>query len=276
MTRNDDTLTVYSPASSFPAVSVTGTGCDLMCEHCKGAHLKGMMHIGGPEDMIRLVDRLAASGGSGMLVSGGCDNSGRVPVLRMEGAIIYAADRGLKVNVHTGFIDKRDAARLVAAGVSAFSVDVHQDPEIIRDVLHLNAGPDAYADTIDSIIAAGGRPVAHLTVGFGTADLVMSAELVRSKGLRDVILLALVPTKGTVTEDSLISEDAVVDSVRMLIGMGFNVTLGCMRPRVHRNLEVRCIQAGVRNIANPSRSTRSWAAENGFKVIEKRTCCCIR
>jgi len=235
-----------------------------------------MLHIESGDGMIRLVDEIVNSGGTGILVSGGCDVRGKVPLQRAEDAIRYAAGKGLKVNVHAGLIDRKEAERLVSAGVSAFSVDVHQDPDTIRSVLHLDTGPSVYADTIDNIIKAGGRPVAHLTVGFGTADLVLSADLVKKKGLKDVILLALVPTKGTMTENSLVSEDAIVDSVKMLIGERFDVTLGCMRPRVHRDLEIRCIQAGVRNIANPSRGTISWARENGFKVVEKRTCCCIR
>jgi len=276
MTRDDDTLTVYSPASSFPAVSVTGKGCDQMCEHCKGSHLKGMLPAESNDGMLRLIDEIVNSGGTGVLISGGCDIFGKVPLQKVENAIAYAASKDLKVNVHAGLINEKEAERLVRAGVSAFSVDVHRDPDIICSVLHLDSGPDAYEKTIDSIIKAGGRPVAHLTVGFGTADLMLSADLVKKKGLKDIILLALVPTKGTMTENAMISEDAIVDSVKLLIAEGFNVTLGCMRPRVHRSLEIRCIQAGVRHIANPSRGTISWARENGFRIVEKRTCCCIR
>jgi hypothetical protein len=235
-----------------------------------------MLHIESGDGMIRLVDEIVNSGGTGILVSGGCDVRGKVPLQKTEDAIRYAAGKGLKVNVHAGLIDQKEAERLVSAGVCAFSVDVHQDPDIIRNVLHLDADPSVYTDTVDNITKAGGRAVAHLTVGFGTVDLVLSADLVKKKGLKDVILLALVPTKGTITENSLVSEDAIVDSVKLLTAEGFSVTLGCMRPRTHRNLEIRCIQAGVRNIANPSRGTISWARDNGFRIVEKRTCCCIR
>jgi uncharacterized radical SAM superfamily protein len=227
-------------------------------------------------DMLKAVDRLISSGAEGLLVSGGCDMNGSVPVTRATDVIGYATRNGLKVNVHAGFISKGDAERLVAAGVREFSADVHQDPGIIRNILHLGVAPDAYSEMLDNIIAAGGEPIAHLTVGFGTDDLLASAELVRSKGLKEVILLALVPTKGTATEDSLIPEDAVLDAAKLLIGMGFDVTLGCMRPRPHRGLEIKCIELGIRKIANPSRGTISWAKDKGMEIIEKRTCCCIR
>jgi len=275
MTRADDELTVYLPGRSFPPVSVTGRRCDQMCEHCRGSHLKGMADAENTTDLLQLIDHLISSHGEGLLVSGGCDVNGSVPIMRAVDAIGHASGNGLSVNVHTGFISKKDAERLVAAGVDAFSVDVHQDPGVIRDILRLDVGPGAYSDLLDDIISAGGRPVPHLTVGFGTDDLVLSAELVRRKGLEEVVLLALVPTKGTITEGNLIPEDPVVDAAVMLMDMGFNVTLGCMRPRVHRTLEIRCIEAGVRRIANPSRHTISWAEAKGMDIVERRTCCCI-
>ena len=273
MNGNNHTLTAYFPRGT--SASVTGTRCDLMCEHCKSRHLRGMTDVSCADKMLRFIDGVIASGGKGILMSGGCDINGSVPIMRHIGAIEYASKNGLAVNVHTGFVTADDANLLVKAGVNAFSADIHQDPVIIRNVLHLNAGAEAYAEMLDNIISAGGRPVPHLTVGFGTDDLLLSAELVKSKGLKDVVILALVPTKGTITEDTLVSEDAILSAVGLLTELGLNVTLGCMRPRVHRDLEIGCIRAGVRKIANPSRRTLFWARDNGLAVEEERTCCCI-
>jgi uncharacterized radical SAM superfamily protein len=272
---NNDELTVYSTGRPFPPVSVTGPECKQMCEHCKGKHLKGMIDVRGSPDLLRIVNDLLAHGAEGLLVSGGCDNNGSVPVMNEIDAIRFASENGLKVNVHTGFINKEDAERLVNAGVGAFSVDVHSDPDIIRNILHLEVEENAYSEMFDNIISAGGRPIAHLTVGFGRDDLIGSAELVKSKGLDEVILLALVPTKGTMTENLTVSEEEILDAVKELTEMGLTVTLGCMRPRVHRDLEKKCIALGVRRIANPTRETIRWAKENGFNVVERMTCCCF-
>jgi uncharacterized radical SAM superfamily protein len=234
-----------------------------------------MMNAEDASSLRDIIDRLTADGGTGLLISGGCDINGTVPIIKEIDGIAYASRSGLKVNVHTGFISRRDAERLVEAGADAFSVDIHQDPAVIKDVLNLDVPVSAYSDLLDDIMSAGGRPVPHLTAGFGMHDLMMSAELVRSKGLSEVVLLALVPAKGTVTEHTLISEDAVISALDILTGMGFDVTLGCMRPRIHRSLEIRCIEKGVRRIANPSRNTISWAKGKGMEIIEKRTCCCF-
>ncbi|MCL2143346.1 MAG: hypothetical protein FWH44_05340 [Methanomassiliicoccaceae archaeon] len=275
MSFDSETLTIYLPGRPFPSLSVTGTGCDQMCEHCKGAHLRHMKDVSCGSAMSAAVDDIISSGGHGMLVSGGCDKRGSVPVMNVIDDIERAVRSGLKVNVHTGFLNEDDAERLVSAGVREFSVDVHQDPVIIKEVLHLDVSPDAYSEMIDIIVSAGGRPVPHLTAGFGTYDLLASAELVRDKGLNEITLLALVPVKGTITENSLITEDTIVEAARMLKGMGFEVTLGCMRPRFHRGLEIRCIDSGIKSIANPSRDTVAWAREKGMKIVEKHTCCCF-
>ena len=142
-------------------------------------------------------------------------------------------------------------------------------------VLHLDRDPKDYSELLDILIATGVRVVPHLTVGFGYNDLALSADLVASKGLKDVVLLSMVPTEGTMVEESVISEDAVMDAVGILQEKGLNVILGCMRDRSLRGLEKRCIQAGVTRLANPSAETLRWAEENGYKVEKKKMCCCF-
>ena len=110
-----DELTVYSTGRTFPSVSVTGTECGQMCAHCKGRFLKGMIDARAAS-VSDIADALVAEGAAGMLISGGCDANGTVPVMKELEHIRYAARRGLRINVHTGFIGKEDAERLVGAG----------------------------------------------------------------------------------------------------------------------------------------------------------------
>ena len=268
---DDRTITAYRPGASFPAVSVTGDRCDLMCDHCRGAHLRGMTPAANHGDLLKKASEIKRKGGNGMLISGGCDLSGRVPLLRYEDEIRKAAGMGLELNVHAGLVNREEAKRLVDSGISVFSVDVHQDPAIIKNVLHLTRGPEAYAETMDAIIEAGGRVVPHVTVGFGTADLILSAELLKSRNITEITLLALVPTDGTDVH-APVPREGVLEAVSVLTEMGFTVTLGCMRSR-DALLEIGCIKAGVRKIANPSVRTVRWAEDNGFKVAEIGKCC---
>ncbi|MDR3206525.1 MAG: hypothetical protein LBT41_05500, partial [Candidatus Methanoplasma sp.] len=146
--------------------------------------------------------------------------------------------------------------------------------EIIGSVLHLDRRPEEYAETLHAILDAGGAPVPHLTVGFGSRDLIGSAEAVKEAGLSRVVLLGLVPTPGTVFSSRSVSEAEMISAVDVLSGMGLEATLGCMRDRSHRSLERECILRGVKGIANMSRETLRWAERNGYSVSESRTCCC--
>ncbi len=272
----DKRLTVCRPGRKFPSVSVTGTRCDEMCSHCKGVHLRGMEPAETREKMNELTHSLVRDHSTGVLISGGCDAGGSVPVPFFSDRIRSMVDSGLSVNVHAGFMKKDEISELVDSGVSCFSVDVHQDPNIISSVLNLKRPPEDYSRLIDDILAAGGKVVPHITVGFGYDDLFLSADLIRSKGLKNVVLLALMPTKGTDIEGSVIGEDAVVSAVEILSEeMGLNVALGCMRDRSLRGLEKKCIEAGVRRIANPSKETVSWARDNGYEITEEELCCCM-
>lgn len=268
-----DKVTSRGFGGKFLNVSVTGSKCSMMCSHCRGKYLEGMASVDNPEELWDLAFRLQSSGGNGLLVSGGCDGDRKVPLREYLPVIREISDLGLKVNLHPGVMTEEDADMFSGMNV-CLSVDVHQDPEVIRNVFGLK-GPDVYRDTLDIALATGCNVVPHLTVGFSEEDLKESACIVKEKGIENVVLLSLVPTEGTAFEDSKVTEDEVIDAVRFLIGMGFNVTLGCMRDRRMRNLEKRAIKEGVRKIANLSLETQRWAESEGYEVSREEMCCCF-
>ncbi len=268
------TIIAYYPGNDYPSVSVTGTRCDQMCEHCRGVHLRGMIPVDNPDDLSDLAQSFISKGCAGYLLSGGCDSNGSVPVGRFSEAVAETSS-GLSVNVHAGFITEREARELAGSGVSCFSVDVHQDRGEMVSVLHLDRDPEDYSKLLDILIGTGVKVVPHITVGFGYNDLNFSAELIVSKGLKDVVLLSMVPTPGTAVEESVLTEDAIMDAVSILQEKGLNVILGCMRDRSLRGLERRCIESGIRRLANPSSETLRWAEDNGYKIEIRRMCCCL-
>ena len=272
--QHKGTIIAYYPGNGFPSVSVTGTRCEQMCEHCRAKHLKGMIPVSNDDELDDLALSLIDRGCEGYLLSGGCDSGGSVPLEGFAKAVARTSDR-LMVNVHPGFITKETASELAASGVSCFSVDIHQDRGEMMTVLHLDRDPKEYSELLDILIGTGVRVVPHITVGFGYNDLSLSANLVASKGLKDVVLLSMVPTEGTMVEESVITEDAVMEAVSILNEKGLDVILGCMRDRSLRGLERRCIEAGIRRLANPSAETLRWAEENGYAVEKRNICCCF-
>jgi len=264
-----------SPGKSFPAVSVTGKSCDLRCDHCRGKHLESMVQAMTSEDLHNIASKIKLERGKGVLLSGGCDINGTVPLLDHVDDIVEISKLGLEINAHSGFISEKEAKDLVSAGIDCFSVDVHQDPDVISSVFHLKKTDADYADLLGIIMSVGGKVVPHLTVGFGTYDLRQSAMLVKEKGFVDVVLNSLVPTEGTIAGDAFLSEDAILSAVDMLQKIGLDITLGCMRDRSLRGLEIKCIEKGITRIANMSQTAKKWAADNGYIIFTDNRCCCM-
>ena len=75
-------LKIYIPDKKFPAISITGTECALHCEHCSEKYLGGMKPILNETDLEAFLLNHANSDGVGVLISGGCEPDGSVPLLR--------------------------------------------------------------------------------------------------------------------------------------------------------------------------------------------------
>lgn len=162
--RFGDDILFYAPgvkhyeSTEFPAgrphdfvpVSVTGPSCQLGCDHCRGRLLASMHEALHPDDLVPLARRLADRGCRGLLVSGGSDLDGRVPLLPYVDAMAeIRSTLGLKIVVHTGTVTGDLARGLARAGVQCAMLDVVGDAATIRDVLHLDGGPEMIAASLE-------------------------------------------------------------------------------------------------------------------------------
>ena len=83
-------------------LSLTGRQCALRCAHCGGHYLKGMRPIWEAEP----------DGSTSCLISGGCDLTGRVPVLaHLERVRAWRPGRTL--NWHVGFVSEAEMEAMV-------------------------------------------------------------------------------------------------------------------------------------------------------------------
>jgi len=273
-------LAAYYPSGRFPAVSVTGSQCQLGCAHCEGHYLEGMLSAQTPDQLRALAGELEDRKCLGFLLSGGCDRTASVPLGRFAAAIAdIKRDTGLKVSVHPGLLGGREAADLVGAGVDIFCIDVVQDPKVIRDVLGLEVRPDAYEDALDALFKAGAKHVVpHICVGLNGEERSgerAAVETVSKYPISSLALLSFIPTAGTrMGRSPIVSDDHLLDIVGHAVDMvDCPVTLGCMRPRGNPDLEMRCCEAGISGIAVPSPVTVRRLEGLGFKVEKKDVCC---
>ncbi len=273
-------LFLYHPGKSFPAISVTGDACSLQCDHCRAHYLRGMRPVACAEDLIKLAKGLEADHAEGMLVSGGCDRDGKIPL----GPFLPALRRikletRLQINLHTGLVGDDEASQIAASGADCISFDLVQDPEVIRERLHLSFGPEAYARTLTSLFSSGvKRVVPHLLVGLSGEEKMheMAAIEVASRHpIAGMVILALMPTRGTPMESARPPSDEHMLEIleRAIDALDVPIMLGCMRPRGNWRLEIKAIGLGVRRIAMPSPRTEDWAKAMGYKVTKRSSCC---
>jgi uncharacterized radical SAM superfamily protein len=276
-------LKFYYPLPRFPNVSVTGTRCALNCAHCSGHYLHGMTGAKTPSRLKKLCTKLDAEGAIGILISGGSDIHGRVPLDGFYGALRWVKENtGLIVNVHTGLLDTETAEKISSTGIDIASVDVVGSGDTIRRVYGLNATAEDYWNTLQALDEAGvPHVVPHICVGLDFGEIRGEAAAIEMAQRLDselIVILGLIPTTGTAMEtvEPPSSEDiAKVVAVARLMCQKSDIALGCMRPRTDKaKMERLAICAGANRIVLPSRSTVD-IVQTEFSVKQLDGCCSI-
>jgi len=185
---------------------------------------------------------LEAKGGVGILVSGGSNSEGRVPLERFYDALNWVKNNtGLIVNVHTGLLDRRHAEEIASSGVDIVSVDVVGSNDTIRRVYGLWARVENYLETLHVLKEANvPHVVPHICVGLdygevkGEIEALKMAEEIKPE---TIVLLGLIPTPGTPMEgiEPPSKEDfSMIAAKAKTLCPEASVALGCMRPRFEK------------------------------------------
>ncbi len=265
--HSPDVITASVPVDTLP-VSVTGRECRQGCAHCGGHYLAGMR----PLAEARPGDRQS------VLISGGCDGAGRVPVSQhLEALQSLTASR--RSNWHLGLIGPEELD-LVQPLLDVVSFDFVGDDRTLREVYGLDAGADEVERSF-AVLSARARVVPHITIGLrGGAIGHEWAALERLTRHRfdTLVLLVLIPTPGTAYAEAQppTPEDAarVIAAARARFPE-VSLHLGCMRPRgdYRPMLDDLAVRAGVNLIVNPARSAVALAESLGLAWQQQRECC---
>ncbi len=272
----------YYPKPRFPSVSVTGASCALRCKHCGGHYLAGMQAVDTPSKLKEFCVKHEANGGVGVLVSGGSDVQGRVPLGRFYGALGWVKENtGLIVNVHTGLLDSEQAEELASTGVDVVSADVVGSDETIKRVYGLDARVEDYAETLWALKEARVHNIVpHICVGLDFGEIHGEAKAIELSSEIEpeiIVILGLIPTKDTAMETvdppSSVELAKAVAASRLMC-RDSSIAIGCMRSRVEKDrAETLAIRAGADRLVLPTGSTVKAAAEEGF-TIKHLDCCC--
>ncbi len=257
------------PSATVP-VTVTGPACALRCAHCNGHYLAGMRSLADP----------AVARARSLLVSGGCDPQGRVPVLPHLESIVRAG-AGKRLNWHVGLIDE-DTVRAIEPYVDVISFDFVADDETIRQVYALERTAEEYVAAY-RMLRRHVRVVPHLTIGLLGGRLRgerQALSLLRDLGAEALVFIVFIPTPGTAYADR--QPPAIGEVVDLLAEarIAFPDTpllLGCMRPRegYRSRLDELAVQVGVNRIVNPARTAVAAAQQLGLAIEWGEECCAL-
>jgi len=249
-------------------LSLTGRQCALDCAHCGGHYLAAM----------RPIWEVEPDASSSCLISGGCDPTGRVPVLAHLDRV-RTWRPGRRMNWHVGFISEAEMAA-IAPLVDVVSFDFVGDDITIHQVYGLDRSVEDYVVTY-RLLRRYARTLPHVTIGLRGGELgheLPAFERLQECGADGLVLLVFIPTPGTRYADRHPpAPEAVADLLAeaRLRFPDIPLYLGCMRPQgpYRDRLDPLAVQAGVNAIVSPSRPARQLAADLGLAAYSIRECC---
>ncbi len=274
---------VPSQQNRFAAISITGNRCALQCAHCKGRLLESMISAPTPETLLREVNRLRSKGALGVLISGGADEHGQVPLEEFLPAIrsIKEKEPTFKVIAHTGLIRKQNALGLKEVGVDQILIDVIGDNDTIREVYHLNKRIEDYEETLLMLKKIGHRLAPHIIIGHHFGEIRgewRALEIISRIGVDSIVLVIFKPI--TTKRDVEIPNPEMasrVCAIARILNPSTPIRMGCIRP-AHPSkgrIEKGFIESGVNTIAYPLQGTIDYANEIGLKTRFVEMCCSL-
>jgi len=267
----------------FVAISLTGRACQLKCEHCQGRLLESMHAATSPGDLRRLGDALIEQGCQGVLLSGGADREGRVPLDGYQEAIAYLKQRGLKVIVHTGLVDRRTAFSLKEAGVDQVLIDIIGDEDTIRQVYHLEKTPADYWESLACLKEADLAIAPHIIIGLHFGQIRGELEALRritAAQTQAIILVVLNPIPDTPMQacpPPPPEEIGRLAAAARVLNPHARLALGCARPAsaLKVRMERLAIQAGINVLAYPCQESLDFARSLGLATEFSEMCCSL-
>ena len=273
-------------SNAFPAFSVTGGACALMCDHCQAKILEPMIPVTSPELLDHKVRGLiAAQDLRGFLLSGGSNRRNEIRYERFY-PVIEALKRDfpyLKIAIHSALLDEPRARSMQDAGVDTAMMDVIGAQETIRDVYHLDRCVDDFEATLAALTATSMEIVPHIVIGLHYGRILgepRALDIVSRHPIHSLVLVVVMPfyaVPGTFETPRTEDVGRMFIEARSRIA-DRDVLLGCARPPgMHRRVtDAYAVAAGLDGIAFPADGASAVAHALGRPVVQEHACCAIK
>jgi len=269
---------------AFPPISLTGNSCKLGCKHCNRIYLKHMMHGETEERLLSACKLIRDKGIEGVVLSGGSELDGTVPLYRFSNAMRKIKEMNLTINAHTGPVNREQANEIVDSGLDCAMVDVIGSKETIRNVIGLDFTPQDIENAMLYMRDAGIKNLSpHVIVGLDHCKLEHEWKTIKIlKRVRpdNIVIVIVIPTSGTEFEGLNPPPVEEVGSLISEIRMEFpdtDISLSCVRPggSYRDGLDEIGLRSGVNKIAIPSKTAFDIARDLGYKIeVYRGNRCC--
>ncbi len=274
-------INFFITSKHFPSLSVTGSSCALMCKHCKGKLIEALVPAKTSEDLEKKALQLYKQGAKGLLLTGGCDLQGKVPLKSLTPAIKKIKERiDLILIAHTGFISGDEAKELKNSGLDGIGFDVIGDMSTAKEVYGLEVSEKDYVESLRAIESSGLMVFPHVCVGLHFGELkgeYHALEIIRAINPCAIIITGLMPVLGTPMENikpKIVDFEKVIKKAIKMFPTT-PVVLGCAHStgKDRAEIEMIALKSGVSGIALPTLKTVNFAKENGYEINYYGTCC---
>ncbi|HSD59581.1 MAG TPA: radical SAM protein, partial [Burkholderiales bacterium] len=270
-------------SNAWPAVSVTGGDCELLCDHCKAKILESMIPARTPEALWRVVNEQVAAGARGMLLTGGSNHRNEVeydayfPTLRR----VKDDFPGFRIAVHTALVDEAAARRMEDAGIDVAMMDLIGSQDTISQVYHLKRDVGDFERSLAALTASSMKVVPHVVIGLHYGRMLgewRALEMLR-RNLPDAVVLVVVmpfyaPRNRPFAVPGSAEVGAFLGEAREALP-GIPLLLGCARPagRAKSEIDAYAVMAGLDGIAHPADGMVELATRLGRGVTVAPYCC---
>ncbi|MEM2874574.1 MAG: hypothetical protein QW567_00900 [Candidatus Hadarchaeales archaeon] len=270
------------PGNRFPAISVTGHSCELMCARCEGRYLRGMMPCTTPEELYGRCRDLEAGGAFGVMLSGGCNEEGYVPLDSCLDVIqTIKEETNLFLAAHTGLPPGWLVRELGRAGIDLVDFELFGDRRTIKLLTGLDKAPADYRRAMNDLRRHIPHVVPHICIGAHGGELLgeSAVDIAVDADPEVLVFLAFVPPSGTAfggmrPPSPKAVGKLIAEARRRISG---EISLGCMRPRGadRERYEREALMAGADRMEMPSRKTLELASGMGMRVGLMDACCSV-
>ncbi len=257
----------FEPGGKYLAISVTGYACELLCDYCRGRWLRGMIPAPTPSELERVLGKLARRGINGILVSGGFNREGYLPVERFIHVLREFKKQypHVVVSLHSGLMPLELLEELTdVVDVIDLEIPLTRSQRV---QMHIAYSIREYLMFALRAQALKFRVVPHLLLGLpGNSALEeMRNAVYIAATLRPIIAVLLYYVESLESPRCVIERlRRVALAIKRYVG---GLSLGCMRP-LHIKSREYTLYTLLTRVANPSPVLRRY-----FQGEVLRYCC---